>query len=137
MPSLSRNTQWPRSSARTETSATAPGPEEHSSRALVARRVRQAVETLPDGNQNIVYTNHYGEVMLRVYKDVASGNTWKWFTQYDSSGRAILDRVPVAREQEAWLQRGDPLQGVQISGHVPFGIGDHRAASAQDQVPCE
>jgi RHS repeat-associated protein len=56
----------------------------------------KTVETLPDGNQRIVYTNHYGEVMLSVYKDVGSGSKWEWFTQLDSNGRAILQAEPSA-----------------------------------------
>jgi RHS repeat-associated protein len=56
----------------------------------------KVIETLPDNNQNIVYTNQYGEVMLAVYKDVGSGNTWDTFTKYDDWGRAILTAGPSA-----------------------------------------
>jgi RHS repeat-associated protein len=57
----------------------------------------KTVETLPDGNQNILYTNHYGETMLHVYYDVqASGKKWEWFTKFDSSGRVILTAEPSA-----------------------------------------
>jgi RHS repeat-associated protein len=56
----------------------------------------KTIETLPDGNQNIVYTNAYGEIMLRVYHDAGSGLNWEWFTKYDGSGRAILLAMPSA-----------------------------------------
>jgi hypothetical protein len=57
----------------------------------------KTTETLPDGSQNIVYTNAYGEIMLRVYYDVlGSGNKWDYFTKYDGSGRAILLANPSA-----------------------------------------
>jgi RHS repeat-associated protein len=56
----------------------------------------KTTETLPDGNQNIVYTNAYGEVMLSVYHDVPSGSNWESYYQYDSSGRLILTAAPSA-----------------------------------------
>jgi hypothetical protein len=54
------------------------------------------VETLPDGNQNIVYTNAYAEPMLRVYVDAGSGQKWMTFDEYDSQGRIILEAQPSA-----------------------------------------
>jgi hypothetical protein len=51
---------------------------------------RKDVETLPDGNQQIVYTNFAGQVMLSVFKDTTTGNTWETFDEYDGSGRLIL-----------------------------------------------
>jgi hypothetical protein len=57
----------------------------------------KTTETLPDGNQNIVYTNYAGEVMLSVYSDVAaSGSKWDTFYKYDGSGRPILQAMPSA-----------------------------------------
>jgi hypothetical protein len=57
----------------------------------------KTTETLPDGNQNIVYTNYAGEVMLSVYFDVAgTGSKWDTFYKYDSSGRPILQAMPSA-----------------------------------------
>src|SRR5262249_40533653 len=57
----------------------------------------KTTETLPDGNQNIVCTNAYGEIMLHVYYDVqGSGNKWEWFFKYDGSGRAVLIAQPSA-----------------------------------------
>jgi hypothetical protein len=54
------------------------------------------VETLPDGNQNFVYTNAYGEVMLNVYHDVTSGLNWETFYKYDGQGHVILEADPSA-----------------------------------------
>lgn len=59
----------------------------------------KTTETLPDGNQNIVYANYTGEVMLADFHDVADDVTpqdWLTFTQYDSQGRAILSANPSA-----------------------------------------
>jgi RHS repeat-associated protein len=56
----------------------------------------KTVETLPDGNQNIIYTNAYGEVMLAVYQDATSGLKWDTYYQYDSAGRLILQAQPSA-----------------------------------------
>ncbi len=59
----------------------------------------KTTETLPDGNQNIVYANAYGEPMLNVYNDSAfggTGNKWKSFTQYDASGRVSMQAAPSA-----------------------------------------
>ena len=56
----------------------------------------KTVETLPDGNQNIVYTNAYGEVMLEVYQDASSGLSWDTFYQYDGEGHVILAADPSA-----------------------------------------
>ena len=56
----------------------------------------KTVETLPDSNQNIVYTNSYGEVMLAVYHDATSGNNWDAFFKYDGQGNLILAAAPSA-----------------------------------------
>ncbi|VTR96659.1 rhs repeat-associated core domain-containing protein : YD repeat protein OS=Isosphaera pallida (strain ATCC 43644 / DSM 9630 / IS1B) GN=Isop_2419 PE=4 SV=1 [Gemmata massiliana] len=53
----------------------------------------KTVETLPDGTTNTIYTNGLGQVMLKVYTDAAS-NVWRWYTQYDADGRAILEAGP-------------------------------------------
>ena len=56
----------------------------------------KTVETLNDGNTNTVYTNPFGEVMLKVYHDASSGLNWEWFNEYDGSGRIILSAAPSA-----------------------------------------
>lgn len=56
----------------------------------------KTVETLPDGNQNTVYTNAYGEVMLHVFKDVPNNRSWLTYFQYDTKGRLILAANPSA-----------------------------------------
>jgi YD repeat-containing protein len=52
----------------------------------------KTVEGLPDGNQNIYYTNAYGEVMLSVYHDTTTNQSWPTFYQYDGQGR-VLERA--------------------------------------------
>jgi YD repeat-containing protein len=56
----------------------------------------KTIETLPDGNENIVYSNYGGEVMLSVYHDTAANVDWPTFAKYDSSGRVILTANPSA-----------------------------------------
>ena len=56
----------------------------------------KTVETLPDGNENIVYSNAYGEPMLQVYADTPTGQQWETFYQYDNQGRVLLMADPSA-----------------------------------------
>jgi RHS repeat-associated protein len=56
----------------------------------------KTTETLPDGNQNIVYTNFAGQVMLSVYKDTTTGQQWETYYRYDSAGRLLLKADPSA-----------------------------------------
>ncbi len=63
----------------------------------------KTVETLPDGNQNIVYTNYAGEVMLKVLNDVndpqdptLQGKQWLTYYRYDGAGRVIEEAEPSA-----------------------------------------
>jgi len=57
----------------------------------------KTTETLADGNQNVVFTNFAGNVMLRVYEDQTSrpvrsaGKRLRLpSTKYDSVGRVVL-----------------------------------------------
>jgi RHS repeat-associated protein len=50
----------------------------------------KTVEELPDGNQNIVYTNYTGNPILKVFLATQSGEKWYDYFKYDSSGRVIL-----------------------------------------------
>lgn len=56
----------------------------------------KTVQTLPDGNQNTVYTNSYGQAMLVVYQDTTTSQQWLTYTQYDGQGRTILTADPSA-----------------------------------------
>ncbi len=56
----------------------------------------KTVETLPDSSTNTVFTNAYGEVMLRDFHDSVSGSDWDYFTEFDSAGRPILTAQPSA-----------------------------------------
>jgi RHS repeat-associated protein len=56
----------------------------------------KTVETLPDGNENIVYTNAAGEVMLFVYEDTGSNTQWDTFYEYNSAAQVILAAQPSA-----------------------------------------
>src|SRR5262249_44098696 len=54
------------------------------------------VENLPDGNQNIVYTNFLGQVLLSVYKDTTSGTQWITHHVYDNTYHEIEQDNPSA-----------------------------------------
>jgi RHS repeat-associated protein len=56
----------------------------------------RTVETLPDGNENIVYTNAYGEVMLKAFHDTTTDQRWINFYKYDGSGRTVMAADPSA-----------------------------------------
>jgi RHS repeat-associated protein len=56
----------------------------------------KTVETLPDGNENIVYSNFAGEQMLSVFVDTTTNQQWETFYQYDGQGRVILQANPSA-----------------------------------------
>jgi hypothetical protein len=56
----------------------------------------KTVETLPDGNQNVVYTNAARQVMLKVFTEVSSGQQWRTFYRYDAAGRVVLMAGPTA-----------------------------------------
>lgn len=54
----------------------------------------KTVETLPDNNQNIVYTNAWGQVILKVFK--AGTDEWFDYYQFDSKGRMTLQAASSA-----------------------------------------
>lgn len=56
----------------------------------------RTIETLPDGNQNVVYTNAAGEIMLFAFVDSGTSNAWVNFFEYDSFGRTVLTAAPSA-----------------------------------------
>jgi hypothetical protein len=91
---------------------------------------------LPDGNQNIVFTNFAGQVMLSVFKDVTTSDQWITYHRYDADGRLILTaqrssaaRAPVEEWEWLWVaSRRHGSIGTQSStskracGEV-FGVG--------------
>lgn len=54
----------------------------------------KTTETLPDGNQNIIYCNYAGQTMLKVFK--SGSDEWLDFSKYDDSGRIIMHALPAA-----------------------------------------
>ncbi len=54
----------------------------------------KSVETLPDGNQNIVYTNYLAQDLLSIRKQ--GTNEWKTYKQYDAAGRLTEESTPTA-----------------------------------------
>jgi hypothetical protein len=56
----------------------------------------KTIETLPDGNQNIVFLNFYGETVLHVYRDAVTEQEWSTFYKYDLQGRLVLTAYPSA-----------------------------------------
>jgi hypothetical protein len=56
----------------------------------------KTVETLPDGNQHIVYANFAGQVLLKVFRDTSAEEEWIDFYAYDDAGRLVLHAHPSA-----------------------------------------
>jgi RHS repeat-associated protein len=56
----------------------------------------KTVEVLPDDNENIVYTNYVGQVMLQIFHDTVTDQQWATFFRYDDSGRVVLRAEPSA-----------------------------------------
>ena len=54
----------------------------------------KTIETLPDGNQNIVFSNYAGQTMLELF--VAGTSQWLNFYQYDGAGHITLQANPSA-----------------------------------------
>jgi|GEM_PF-1725848 len=55
----------------------------------------KTVETLPDGNENIVFTNYLGQVLLKSFKD-SSGQQWTDYYRFDAGSRLVLHANPSA-----------------------------------------
>ncbi|MCX5673920.1 MAG: autotransporter-associated beta strand repeat-containing protein [Planctomycetota bacterium] len=59
----------------------------------------KTVQTLPDGNRRILYSNYLGQIMLEVFEDVAAGKEWCTFHKYDDSrGLEVFTASPSAFE---------------------------------------
>ncbi|OWK35000.1 Alkaline phosphatase [Fimbriiglobus ruber] len=56
----------------------------------------KTVETLPDGNENIVYTNAFGAIILKVYEDTTTSQQWATYYRYDTAGQLVLEASPSA-----------------------------------------
>ncbi len=56
----------------------------------------KTVETLPDGNQNIVYTNFQKQVMLSVFKNTTTNDKWINYKKYTTKGYVTVEADPVA-----------------------------------------
>ena len=54
----------------------------------------KTTETLPDGNQNIVYSNYAGQTMLKVFR--ADSDEWVTFYRYNNDFRVALQANPSA-----------------------------------------
>ncbi len=60
----------------------------------------RTTETLPDGNQNVVYSSSHGQVMLKIFRETSTDREWKTFYQYDTladnEGRLLMKANPSA-----------------------------------------
>ncbi len=50
----------------------------------------QTVETLPDGNENRVYTNFAGQLLLKIFRETSTGRQWYTYVQYNDQFRVVL-----------------------------------------------
>jgi RHS repeat-associated protein len=66
----------------------------------------RTVSTLPDGNQQVVYTNLFGLVILKVLEKMSGGSPtgerWYEYSQYDSKGRITLEASSAAINSYSW-----------------------------------
>lgn len=69
----------------------------------------KTTETLADGNQNIIYSNAYGQVMMFVFKDTTTGQQWISHYVYDGQGRLIQKANPSAVTN---LNESDPTLAI-------------------------
>ena len=96
----------------------------------------KAVETLPDGTQNIVYTNFAAQVILSINQSGSS--QWFKYNRYDSAGRLILaaqsSAVQGYDESSPGLVTLKPHEGLGESvcllhQHGPWGRGGGRLSA--------
>jgi hypothetical protein len=74
----------------------------------------KTIETLPDFNENIVYTNYAGQMMLKVYHDTTTGQKWATHYAYDNnSGRLTKIANPSAVAGYDDTQYADLVNGSQ------------------------
>ncbi len=57
---------------------------------------RQCIETTPDGNQNIVYTNRGGAELLKIHRNSVTTETWATYNQFDTDYKVVLRAWPSA-----------------------------------------
>jgi RHS repeat-associated protein len=88
----------------------------------------KCVETLPDSNQEIVYTNSYGEPMLHVHYDVGLNLKWETYYRYDSNGRLIMIANPSA--VTGYDDTKADLVNRTLSGQPPHQIVNYQYVSA-------
>lgn len=58
--------------------------------------IRRTTVTLPDGNEEVAYTNFAGQVMLSMFTDTATNQQWRTSYQYDGKGRLLVKAEPSA-----------------------------------------
>jgi RHS repeat-associated protein len=117
------------------------------------RWVFKVTQTMPDGNQKIIYENYRRQIMLevdRILVDAANpsnvGKMWGTYTRYDAStGKAIWKATPSALELPANLATIEQfpdlmnnvagnLQYVRDNAGVIYVTGYYNATTASDTV---
>jgi len=81
---------------------------------------RRCIETTPDGNQTVVYSNRGGAELVRIRREVATGNQWVNYYQVDESQRVTLHAEPsaVATVVEPTL----PIEPLTVTLHPTEGL---------------
>ena len=74
----------------------------------------KTVETLPDGNENRVYTNEAGQVILKIFKETATGNQWYAYAQFDAGFHTILQANSFAVASVTEPTSGSPTLTVNL-----------------------
>ncbi|MBN8625807.1 MAG: RHS repeat-associated core domain-containing protein [Planctomycetes bacterium] len=97
---------------------------------------QKTVETLPDGNQNIVFTNHIGQVML---SELRSGSdSWVQYRRYDEIlATVVLRALPSAVQgyNEAQPDLGGPTTIVKANAGKVFVTDYYTTTTATPTTP--
>ncbi len=87
----------------------------------------RTTETLPDDNQNIVYTNYAGQVMLKVFQ--SGSDQWYDYYQFDDKGRVTLQAASSAVDSYDEMDAGlvtlrDDAGLIQVTVYYPDDATD-------------
>ncbi|MBN8624754.1 MAG: RHS repeat protein, partial [Planctomycetes bacterium] len=97
---------------------------------------QKTVETLPDGNQNIVFTNHIGQVMLAELR--SGSDSWIEYRQYDEIlATVVLRALPSAVQgyNEAQPDLGGPTTIVKANSGKVFVTDYYMTTTATPTTP--
>ncbi len=93
----------------------------------------RTVETLPDGNEHIVYTNYAGQVMLKDFGAAGgAGDRWVHYYRYDADGKGqvVLHAMPSAIQKSLGGQYYDDTKADLVDADPQTGRSKYLADNA-------